>query len=324
MVKRWTPVLTLFLLAPLAAEFLLGNLPITMLIALISLAPLYGGGALLIREVSRRLPLGWTGIALLGLAFAVVQEAFVTGSLFDPRYAAIPMTDYAYLPGLGVSAWWTVFVLTLHSAWSVCAPIAVTEALSDSREPWLGRAGLGVAGALFAAGIVMSRAFTASPHQPSTAQLTGAAVGVAILIGAAVLLGRRPVPASARSAPAPLAVGAFTLTTGSLFWAITLIAGPALAWPTVAVHLVLAVATLVTLRQWSAGPGWDRRHLLAAAAGGLLTYAWHGFAQPPAVPTPPATDLAGDVLFAAATVGMLLAAAVRLSRTRNPAPAQSR
>ncbi|MFI6480451.1 hypothetical protein ACIBH1_21150 [Nonomuraea sp. NPDC050663] len=321
MVKRWIPVLSLFLLAPLVAEFLLGNLPVTMLIALISLAPLYGGGALLIRELSRRLRLGWTGIALLGLAFAVVQEAFVTGSLFDPGYASIPMTDYAYLPGLGVSAWWTVFVLTLHSAWSVCAPIAVIEALSGSRDPWLGRAGLGAAAALFAAGIVMSRAFTASPHQPSATQLIVAAASVAVLIGAAALLGRRPSPPAPRNTPAPLAVGAFTLTTGSLFWAITLVAGPALAWPTVAVHLVLAGATLFTLRRWSAGAGWDRRHLLAAAAGGLLTYAWHGFAQPPAVPTPAATDLAGDLLFAAATAGLLVFAAVRLGRARNTSPA---
>ena len=36
--------------APLVAEFLLGNLPIKLLPALIVLAPMYGGGALLIRE----------------------------------------------------------------------------------------------------------------------------------------------------------------------------------------------------------------------------------------------------------------------------------
>jgi hypothetical protein len=46
--------LTLFFLAPLVAEYLLGDLPITLLVALIMLAPMYGGGALLIRELTRR------------------------------------------------------------------------------------------------------------------------------------------------------------------------------------------------------------------------------------------------------------------------------
>lgn len=52
--NRVGPVLGLFFLAPLAGEFLLGNLPVTMFWLIIVLAPIYGGGALLIREVSRR------------------------------------------------------------------------------------------------------------------------------------------------------------------------------------------------------------------------------------------------------------------------------
>ena len=48
------PALALMFTAPLVAEFLLGNLPIKLLPALIVLAPMYGGGALLIREMARR------------------------------------------------------------------------------------------------------------------------------------------------------------------------------------------------------------------------------------------------------------------------------
>lgn len=44
---RIAPAVILFFLAPLVAEFLLGNLPITMLSSLVVLAPMYGGGALL-------------------------------------------------------------------------------------------------------------------------------------------------------------------------------------------------------------------------------------------------------------------------------------
>ncbi len=47
------PAVGLIFLAPLIAEYLLGNLPITTLFALVPLALLYGGGALFIREVAR-------------------------------------------------------------------------------------------------------------------------------------------------------------------------------------------------------------------------------------------------------------------------------
>ena len=60
--KRVWPAIGLFFLAPLVAEFLLGDLPINLLGALLVLAPLYGGGALLIREVVRRTGGGWPNI----------------------------------------------------------------------------------------------------------------------------------------------------------------------------------------------------------------------------------------------------------------------
>ena len=62
------PAVVLFLLAPLVSEFLLGDLPLTMLPALIVLAPMYGGGALVIREVVRRTGRGWPTLMMLALA----------------------------------------------------------------------------------------------------------------------------------------------------------------------------------------------------------------------------------------------------------------
>ena len=56
------PAIALFFLAPLVAEFLLGNLPIQMLPALVMLGPMCGGGALLIRESVRRAGRGWPSI----------------------------------------------------------------------------------------------------------------------------------------------------------------------------------------------------------------------------------------------------------------------
>ena len=117
MAKAWTkrvaPAVGLFFVAPLVAEFLLGNLPINLLGVLLILAPLYGGGALLIREVVRRTDRGWPTIFMLALAFGVLEEAFTTQSLFNPNYLRLNLhlLDRAYIPALGIGGWWTVFVL---------------------------------------------------------------------------------------------------------------------------------------------------------------------------------------------------------------------
>ena len=54
--------LGLVLLAPTVGEFLLGNIPISQYASVLVLAPLYGGGALLVRETARRLGRGWPTI----------------------------------------------------------------------------------------------------------------------------------------------------------------------------------------------------------------------------------------------------------------------
>src|SRR5215468_9143423 len=84
--RRVGPAIALYFLAPLVAEFLLGDFPVTMLGLLLLLGPMYGGGAILIREVVRRTGRGWPSIVLLGLAYGIVEEAFTTESLFDPGY----------------------------------------------------------------------------------------------------------------------------------------------------------------------------------------------------------------------------------------------
>jgi hypothetical protein len=69
-VRRWPLFVGLILLAPYVGEFLLGNQPITALPWLLALAPMYGGGALLVREVGRRLRGGWPVLVLLAAGYA--------------------------------------------------------------------------------------------------------------------------------------------------------------------------------------------------------------------------------------------------------------
>ena len=57
--RRLAPAVLLTLLAPIVAEFLLGDFSIRKIGIALALLPLYGGGALLIREIARRTGRGW-------------------------------------------------------------------------------------------------------------------------------------------------------------------------------------------------------------------------------------------------------------------------
>jgi hypothetical protein len=329
--RRIGPAVGLFLLAPLVAEFLLGNLPVTWLLVLPVLALLYGGGALLIREAARRARLSWPSIVLLALAFGVVEEAFVTQSLFNPDYLGLRLLDYGYVAALGMGSWWTVFVLGLHTIWSISVPIAVVEALASGprHAPWLGRAGLGVTVVLFIAGCLVTARF-----QPPTAfhasaiQLAASAGAVVAIVAAASGLGRRAVGSagsharSPRPAPSPFSVGLTALASGSSFMMVAAIVHAALpAAACVVAMLVALVVPALEIAYWSRRAGWSERHELAVAGGFLVTYAWYGFVQVPSVgQVSPRVDLLGNLLFSIGALAILAWAFLRVSR-RDPSAA---
>src|SRR4051812_2935154 len=168
--RRVAPAFVLFFLSPYVAEFLLGNISISALPALIFLAPLYGGGAIAVREIARRCGRGWATIVLLALAYGLIEEGVVIQTLFNPNYLGLHLLAEAYVPSLGIGGWWTPFVLTLHTVWSISVPIAIVEALfADRREtPWLGNIGLGVSILLLLVGGVLVR-FGTQRQDPFTA-----------------------------------------------------------------------------------------------------------------------------------------------------------
>jgi hypothetical protein len=252
--------LGLFLLAPLVAEFLLGNLPITALYALVVLAPLYGGGALLIREIVRRTGHGWPSIVALALAYGVLEEGVTTMSLFNPNYAGERLLDYGYIPVLGIGGPWTVFVLMLHTIWSISVPIAIMEVLACDRRatPWLGRVGLALTTLLFVFGVaastlisIASFSFVASVPQLAATLL----VTAALVFGGLVL--KRPALAEAAAstppAPKPWLVGAATLAASSAFKQLP---REGAAWLYVGAVLVLVIGSLLVVHRWSRQPGW--------------------------------------------------------------------
>jgi hypothetical protein len=312
----------LFFLAPLIAEYLLGDLPIKMLPALIVLAPFYGGGALLIRETTRRAGRGWPTIVLLAIAFGIFEEAFTTETLFNPNYLHLNLhlLDSAYIPFLGISAWWTIFVLALHTVWSISTPIALIEATvpHHASTPWLGNWGLAVTAALFVLGAVASTAigFRTDHFIASPAQFITSAAIVVLLVVVAFLRYQLAIPAlldpasSAQSVPSPwlffliaLAAGSAILTIPKSWgwWAAALILG-----------LELSVAALVLVL--SRRTAWRPAHQLALAAGAALTYAWHAFIEPPVVGGTGIDVRIGNAVFALGAVLLIAFAARRLRR----------
>ena len=331
----------LVFLAPLVAEFLLGNLPIKMLSALIVLAPFYGGGALLIRETTRRAGRGWPTIVLLALAYGIVEEAFTTQTLFNPNYMHLNLhlLDSAYIPALGIGAWWTLFVLALHTIWSISVPIALIEATVPRRAstPWLGNLGLAITAVVFLAGAAANTAigFRTDRFLSSPAQFATSAAAVILLV---VVAFRLPRPANAdaassdwvpqvprlrgpgsqqitrvgasraRSIPSPWLFGFIALAAGSAillvpkrwgWWAAAIIPG-----------LELGVAVLVIF--FSRRTGWQPTHKLALAAGAAVSYAWHAFIQKPVVPGSILQIRIGNAIFALGAVLLIVFAASRL------------
>jgi hypothetical protein len=313
-VKGIAPALGLFFAAPLVAEFLLGNLPIKMLPALVVLAPMYGGGALLVRELVRKTGRGWPSIILLGMAYAIFEEAFTTQSLFDPNYLHLNMNFLApaYIPALGIGGWWTLWMFMVHAIWSIATPIALVEATVPDRAqtPWLGRKGLAVVALVFLFGAAANTAigYKQDHYLASVGQFAGAAAVVIVLVVIAFLLPRRVSATETGWIPAALQAGALALVFGS----IALFVPQAWGWGAVAALLALDVVMWAAVLTWSRRSGWGLKHQLGLGAGAALAYGWHAFIQHPAIGALDMSVRIGNAIFLLGVLTLIWFAAKRI------------
>jgi len=312
---------TLFFVAPLVAEFLLGDFSITMLGLLLLFAPMYGGGAVLIRETARRSGRGWPSMLLLAAAYTLIEEGFTTQSLFNPNYLHMHFLRYAWIPALGMGAWWTLLMFNVHVFWSMGVSIALVEGLfpARARTPWLGSVGTGVFAALFllgvAAGVVMGlrmNRFRASPTQFSIT-----AVACVLLIGAAFAIPRPAAPRGSLPVPPPWAIGAAAFVLGAFVF----FAPPMLNWGAVIIMAIADLLFLVFLWGLSRRHDWTPLHTLSIGAGGALFYGVHAFFGHPVIPSPLWIVRAGNAVFLALTIAAIVLAARRTRRAMLAAPA---
>lgn len=332
MFSRIAPALTLFVLSPFVGELLLGDIAPNQLFAFPILALLYGGGAIFIRELTRRSGRGWPTILLLAAAYGVLEEAFVTQTLFNPNYLGLRLLDYGFIPALGIGASWTVYVISLHIVWSISVPIALTEALFWQRgtRPWLGRFGFSVSGIMFALGALLLGAGGIARYHyiASSGQFIVSAIIIVGLVIAAFLLfpgkskgstdqgSKAEVDLSAtKPVPRPLLLSALAMLAGSLFLLIKIFGASVLSLPaaiSVPVMLAIEVMMVILVARASRSQRWSDMHRFALAMGGLLVYCWDGFLT--ADHLHGAASLPVQAAWAVLAIGLLALIASRLRR----------
>lgn len=321
---RVTGVLALLFGAPVFAELIQSYLDITgelggTLFLIAFLAPLYGGAALLVREVAVRTGRGWPGRLLLAAAFGVLMPTWVDLSLWIPQ-SAEEIDLWGDIRGVTIAG---VSVLALsswamgHVVMSIAAPLVVVEALlpNGRGRPWLGWFGTTVLTVL-AVGVATLIHFD---EEGPAAETSMAKYGLSLLLAGGLTaaaftpLGRPLTPQPGRATASPLLLGiagfvlmsAFDLTPAS--WL-----GLVLVWGA----LVAAVAILLRCAR---SPDWTARHLVAFAFGAILERTLIGFL----VPTPPGGDASGKLAQNVVVLVLVLALGLLLrARTREPVPEQ--
>jgi len=303
--------LTLFFLAPLVAEFLLGDLPVTLLPALIMLAPMYGGGALLIRELTRRSGRGWPTMLLLGCAYTLIEEGFATQSLFNRNFLGMHLLEHAWIPSLGVGAWWTILMFNVHPLWSMGVPIALSEGLFPwrGRAPWLGKTGVCVAAILFVAGVIANGAFSyhQSHFRASTVQFLVTALFSILFVVAAFLLPSPPLRATAGEVPSPWLAG----SAAFLFGILAFFTPPQWNWGAFAFIAAVDLVSLSSLWVIARRSGWTLLHTLSLGAGGAVFYGLHAFLQNSVVPSHRWLVRFGNALFLVLAIAVIVIATRR-------------
>jgi hypothetical protein len=217
-------------------------------------AGLYGCGALLCRELAHRRRLGLPGLALLGAAYGVYEEALVDRFWFDPAYA--------HDTGVGgySRVWHTNLLLAthltaFHAAVSVCASVLVVTWLfpGDRDRAWVRPGGLVVAGAA----MVLVLVLLYEDHLRPPAGPSLVALGTGALLVVAALLSRRAPRRTSSRRPRPRLLGVVAFAcTATHFLLVYAVPSTGLPWPAgLALALTpLAAGVLAVRRLATSGP----------------------------------------------------------------------
>jgi hypothetical protein len=277
--------LFLFFVAPFIGEILLGDIAfgsfkVIGIYLLFSL--LYGGGALLIREIARRTGRGWPTMFTLAIAYGFFEEGLVTQSLFNPSYLGNNLISATHIPVIGTGVVWLLFVVTLHAVWSISVSIALAEAFAGKARatPWLRRRGVIITSLLFIIGAISTFAGNYAPSHffANPLQITTVCLIVALLVFVAFRL-KPPSGTSSKQLPV-LVVGLAGFGLTSVFMLLRL--APS-SWWVAGGFFILFITSFWLIRHWVTTTKWLPSHTLALASGALMTYVWNSFLSQPLI-----------------------------------------
>lgn len=286
MSRRGAPAITLMVLAPLLAEILPGATRFSAIFVLPIEICVWGGGALLIREVVRRNRLGWRNMLLLALALAIAEECLIQQTSLAPL--VIQIKGKVYARAFGINYVYLLWALVYESVFVVFAPIHLAELIFRRRrdDAWLGELGIVVVAFLFVLGsflawfswtqIARTKVFHLPAYTPPLLAVVIASVVVAILISWAIGPFRRSLTQGAAPLrpPARWVIGAAALVWATLWYAFVLLAfGIAPQFPpaiAIGGEILLAAAVLRLLPPWTAHPDWSDTHQFATLFGAIL------------------------------------------------------
>lgn len=274
-----SPALALFLLSPAIGELLSGSSPPSEFFTpfgLVVLLSLYGGGAVLIRELSTRWGKGMASVLLMGAAYGVIEEGFMVSSFFNPAWQDLGQLG-VYGRWLGVNWVWAVMLTIYHSVYSIAVPIILVElAWPELRSlQWLSGRTFKVLIFVFVSVVAFGFLLfvRVTGYTPAAPQYLSA-IGVA----SALFLASYAIPSDVgrhgkMTLPRPLflwglgATGSFVFFLGfwSLpsilpLWSVGIFFGPT---------LVLIFAAYLSRYRWGSGAD---RHLFSLVAGGLTFF----------------------------------------------------
>ena len=198
--KRLPPALVLFFLAPAVGELLSSSAPPAEFfqpLGFAMLSVLYGGGALLARELIVRWGQGVPSLLLLGAAYGIAEEGLMCKSFFDPDWMDVGLLG-EYGRWLGVNWVWTFELTIYHEAFSILIPVTLVSLLYPDRrrDPWISRRGFALLAILWFlnGGLIF---FAVSAYRPSWSHLL---VSSAAIVAICILARCWPVIAPVRQA----------------------------------------------------------------------------------------------------------------------------
>jgi hypothetical protein len=198
--KRWkrAPALLLFCLSPGIGELLSSSAPPAEFfhpVMLILLGTLYGGGAIICRELMIRWDKDWASLLVLGAAYGIIEEALMVKSDFNPNWQDIGVLG-TYARWGGVNWMWSINLTVYHAIVSIAIPVLLATLAfpGRSREPWVAPKWFRLVTVLFVLVVVVGfLAFgdggtNKTPYRPPVIPYILAVATVCALIGLAYIL----------------------------------------------------------------------------------------------------------------------------------------